>query len=136
MEARMNVWALEITKIQTQENSKKQLPPETAKYVFLDTGGGVLEVIFFIKNHNYPRNRPYGAPGLQNDRPGLKKDRPGLKNNRKFDHFADKNQDSCSQASKEIRASQGNKEIKLTKKWHGGGICAQRTGYIYISRFG
>ena len=24
------------------------------------------------------------------------------------------------------------KRSKQTKKWHGGGICAQRTGYIYI----
>ena len=41
------VWALKITKIQTQENSKKQLPHETVKYVFLDTGGGVSRTTFF-----------------------------------------------------------------------------------------
>ena len=68
---------------------------------------------FFIKNQNFPRNPSYGAPGLQNERPGFKNDRPGLKNDRKFDHFADKNQDSCSQANKEIRA---NKEIKANKE--------------------
>ena len=61
--------------------------------------------LFLIANHNNPRNRPYGAPGLKNDRPGFKNDRPGLKNDRKFDNFADKNQDSCSQANKEIRAN-------------------------------
>ena len=100
-----SVWALKITKIQKQEHSKKQLPHETAKSVFLDTGGGGIERPFFIKNHNHPRNRPYGAPGVQNDRPGLKNNRPGLKNDRKFDNFAYKNQDSCSQANKEIRAN-------------------------------
>ena len=100
-----SVWALKITRIQKQEHSKKQLPHETAKTVFLDTGGRVIERPFFIKNHNHPRNRPYKPPSLRNDRPGLKNDRPGLKNNRKFDNFADKNQDSCSQANKEIRAN-------------------------------
>ena len=92
-------------KIQTLGISKKQPSPETAKCLFLHSRGGVDQLLFFIKNHNNPRNRPYGAPGLKNDRPGLKNDRPGLKNDRKFDHFADKNQDSCSQANKEIRAN-------------------------------
>jgi len=80
MEARMSVWARKITTIQTRENSKKQLPPETAKNVFLDTGGGASKYLFMIKNQNYLRNRPYGAPGLQNDRPGFKNNRQGLKN--------------------------------------------------------
>jgi hypothetical protein len=37
-----SVWALKITKIQKQKHSEKQLPHETAKNVFLDTGGGGL----------------------------------------------------------------------------------------------
>ena len=67
--------------------------------------GGSANALFSIKSHHHLRNRLYGAPGLQNDRPGPKNDRPGLKNDRKFDHFADKNQDSCSQENKEIRAN-------------------------------
>ena len=62
------------------------------------TPRGVIERTFFDKNHNNPGNRPYGAPGLQNDS-------LGLKNDRQFANFAYTNQDSCSQANKEIRAN-------------------------------
>ena len=102
---------MECLGAQNHKNTETRTLKKTAtsrdrkKCIFGHRGGGVVERLFFIKNQNSPRNRLYGAPGLQNDRPGLKNDRPGLKNDRKFDNFAYKNQDSCSQANKEIRAN-------------------------------
>ena len=91
---------------ETRTLKKSATSRDRKKCIFGHRGGwGGIERPFFIKNHNHPRNRPYGAPGFQNDRPGFKNDRPGLKNDRKNDNFADKNQDSCSQENKEIRAN-------------------------------
>ena len=69
---------------------KKTATSRDPKICIFRHRGGVVEVTFFIKDHNYLRNRPYGAPGLQNDRPGFKNDRPGLKNDRKLNNFPGK----------------------------------------------
>jgi hypothetical protein len=106
MEARMESLGTQNHKNpETRTLEKKATSRDRKKWVHGHLGGGSANAFFSIKSYNHPRNRPYRPPSLQNDRLGLKNDRPDLKNNRKIDHFADKNQDSCSQENKEIRAN-------------------------------
>ena len=95
MEARMESLGTQNHKNpETRTLEKKATSRDRKKWVHGHLGGGSANALFSIKSHHHPRNRPYSAPGLQNDRPGFKNDCPGLKNDRQIVHFAGKKQDS------------------------------------------
>ena len=77
--------------------------------------GGVVERSFFNKNHNNPRNRPYCAP--------VRASKMTARASKMIENLITLLIKIKALAVKQTRRSE------QTEKWHGGGICAQRTGY-------
>ena len=112
----------------------------------LALGGGPrmpFSRLFRWKSHNSPKNPQNGPQGQLGPSKMTKNhdfDSQNLENSLRIARFLH----SCSQHflttclrknMLNIWSCKQNRRPKQTKKWHGGGLCAQRTGYIYMYKW-
>ena len=139
-----SLWALKITKIKKKEHSKKTAKSRPWKRGSrLALGGGrwmPFSRLFRWKSHNSPKNPqngPQGQPGPSKMTKNHDFDSQNLENPLRIARFLH----SCSQHflttclrknMLNTRSCKQKRRPKHTKKWHGGGLCTQRTGYAQI----
>ena len=83
IENRMDCLGIQNHKNPATRTFKKTGTSRDRKKCIFGVPWGCHNYALFYQKSQKSKNRPYGAPGLKNDRPGLKNDRPGLKNDQK-----------------------------------------------------